>query len=188
MDINKYNLYDYKSYERISKIMEEKFSWQIKNEPCFNHGEHDDIYSIYSALKNRGWPKNILLDECELKLRQNLIKETLKLFNLNKEIEILELRKKICSQIPDNSFNVKSRACVISLLQEEVHSLSDNNLILTTLDTIIRLRAELRAVLEMKGVSFEEEDRKLEELRELSKDYKIANDEYFNSDGFNGDI
>ena len=65
-----------------------------------------------------------------------------------------------------------------------MHSLSDNKLILTTLDTIIRLRA----VLEMKGVSFEEEDRKLEELRELSKDYKIANDEYFNSDGFNGDI
>lgn len=189
MDINKYNLYDYKSYERLSKTLEEHFSWLIKDEPCFNHGKHDDISRINHALKKYGWPKNILLDECELKLRQTLIKETLKLFNLSKEIEILKLRQKICSQIPDNSFIRKSRESVISLFQEEIDSLDPNGMLtVTTLETLIRLSAELRAVLEMKGVSFEEEDRKREELRELQEDYKIANAEYFNSDGFNGDI
>lgn len=45
--MDKYNLSDYNSYKRIAKIMNEKYSSLIDNNPVLNHGKHDDIYSIF---------------------------------------------------------------------------------------------------------------------------------------------
>ena len=55
------------------------------------------------------------------------------------------------------------------------------------LEHFLRLRKELLAVLEMKGVSFKEHDERLQELWEIERDKQIATAEYFSGEGLNGD-
>ncbi|MDB8542505.1 hypothetical protein PNU79_10885 [Turicibacter sanguinis] len=192
--MDKYNLSDYNSYKRIAKIMNEKYSSFIENDPVLNHGKHDDIYSIFSALhKFHNHPvEDILLDEYELKLRNELLQQSIKLFNLEKELQILKLRQEVCQQIyskmPYSHKRNKWKDKTISFYKEEEKKLKDNHSFILMLEHFLRLRKELRAVLEMKGVSFKEHDERLQELWEIERDKQIETAEYFSGGGFNGDI
>ena len=72
--------------------------------------------------------------------------------------------------------------------KEEEKKLKDNHSFILMLEHFLRLRKELRAVLEMKGVSFKEHDERLQELWEIERDKQIETAEYFSGGGFNGDI
>lgn len=112
--MDKYNLFDCDGYNRIAKIMNKNFLALIDSDPVLNFGQHNDIYSIYLALKRFRYSyveNHILLDEYDLKLRDELIQQSVKMFNIEKESQILRLRQQVCKQIyrkmPDSKYKEK---------------------------------------------------------------------------------
>ena len=186
--MDKYNLYDHKSFTRVEKAMREIYPERIDDEPALNHGMHDNIREIHYAVnKDGGWPKDILLNEYEIRVRQELTRECLKYFNFKKELEILKFRQQVYKDLSNRYFKLTSKKTVISYYVEEERSFKEAFPEGEILQKICRLDGELRAILKMKGVSFVEEDRIMKERADIAEINRITASEYFNSEGFNGD-
>lgn len=149
--MDKYNLFDCNIYNRIAKIMNKNFSVLIDNDPVLNFGQHNDIYSIYSPLKRFRYSyveNHILFYEYELKLRDELIQQSIKMFNIEKVSQILRLQQQVCKQIyrkiPDSKDKEKWKNKTISFYQEEEKKLKHD--FITIIEHYIRLKRESYAL------------------------------------------